>query len=309
MPVLAATGARPDRRRRAASRILVAVKLARYWVRQAGEAIGRDGRRVRVVSRGWSNESLEDARELARRIVGRLAGRLVSPESERRQYLYGERPLPEPVLREFRDGGDAPRAVVTRNAYGALVLNTHELMFVDIDRDDAPAADLVSGILSLFGKATPGPAGADAALADIQRVTERNGLAARVYKTAAGYRAIVTNARFDASAAHSEGLLQQFGADRLYVRLCRMQECFRARLTPKPWRCGLRVPPTSFPFDTLQEESRFRAWDAAYASATARYATCRYITTFGGARVDPGFEDLIAHHDQETKAASALPLA
>ncbi len=101
-------------------------------------------------------------------------------------------------------------------------------------------------------------------------------------------------------------MLQQYDADPLYVRLCRLQQSFRARLTPKPWQCGLRVPPASFPFDTPQQESRFRAWDADYAATAARYATCRYLTTFGG-RIAPAFEELIRFHDQETKAGTTLP--
>lgn len=44
-------------------------------------------------------------------------------------------------------------------------------------------------------------------------------------------------------------------------------------------------------------------------TTAARYATCRYLTTFGGDRVAPGFEELIRYHDQETKAGATLPLA
>jgi hypothetical protein len=291
------------------------MKLARYWTRESGEATGLDGRRVSVVARGWSNESLAAARELARTTARRLAERLAGGRAEPERYPYGERPLPEPVLREFRSGAGAdPSAVVTRNAYGALVLNARELMFVDIDRDDtpsaAPVAGLVSGIRSLFGKAPPAsPKAENPVLAGVQRVAESNGLAARVYKTAAGYRAIITNVHLDAGSGSSEGLLQQFDADPLYVRLCRMQQSFRARLTPKPWRCGLRAPAVSFPYDTPEDESRFRAWEATYASTASRYATCRYVATFGDARIAPEFEDLVHYHDQETRASTTLPLA
>jgi hypothetical protein len=162
------------------------VKLARYWAREPGEASGPEGSRVRVVSRGWSNDSLEAARAQARDTARRIAERLAARATERRQYLYGERPLPEPVVREFRGGGDEPRAVVTRNAYGALVLNAPALMFVDIDRDDGPAAatgrSLAAGVRALFGKTAPAPpAAASGVLAEIQRVAESERLAARVY--------------------------------------------------------------------------------------------------------------------------------
>jgi hypothetical protein len=215
-------------------------------------------------------------------------------------------------VHDFGNGVDDPAAITTRNAYGSLVLNARDLMFVDIDRDDtavSQAPDLVSSVMSLFGRAAPAAQKTSWVLNDIQSVTEQNGLAARVYKTAAGYRAIVTNVPFAAGTSETETLLRQFGSDPLYVRLCHMQESFRARLSPKPWRCGFRLPPSTFPFITPQEEARFRAWESDYSTAAAQYATCRYISTFGGVRILPEFEDLIAYHDQETKSNSSLPLA
>ena len=257
------------------------MKLARFWTKERGEAVGPGGR-VSAVARGWSNESIEDARRVARDLAQRVATRLASGEAARNQYLYGDRPLPEPIVREMGDG-----AVVTRNAYGSLVLNVRDLMFVDIDRQEQPAA-----VVPL-----------------IQRVADANGLAARVYQTAAGYRALITSERIEAGSPRSDALLQQFCADPLYVRLCRMQESFRARLSAKPWRCGLGTPPVTFPFITADEESRFRQWEARYTPAAARYATCRYLTWIGPGRMDPSLEELAYYHDVETKASSNLQLA
>src|SRR5579884_2054294 len=138
------------------------MKLAQFWTRQPGEASGPNGR-IRVTARGWSNQSLEDAARVARETAQRVAQRVATGVTTG-HYLYGERPLPEPVLKAF---GDA--AVVTRNVYGAEVLNTRDLMFVDIDRE---------------GGGVP---------RDIQNIAGRRGLSVRAYKTAAGYRAIVTN--------------------------------------------------------------------------------------------------------------------
>src|SRR2546425_2082787 len=132
------------------------MKLAHYWTRQPGEAIAPDGRRIRVVSRGWSDENIQQAAAVARDVAQRVARRIASGEMKSQQYMYGVRPLPEPILREFANGG-SPRAVITRNMYGALVMNAQDLMFVDVDREDR------------------------AVMNDIQRVAEANGLAARVY--------------------------------------------------------------------------------------------------------------------------------
>jgi hypothetical protein len=260
------------------------MKLARYWTRGQGEAIDSDGQRVRVVARGWSDESMDAARDRAREIAQRVAQRIISHPGQKNQYQYGDRPLPEPVIREF-----GPAAVVTRNAYGALVLNTDNLMFVDIDQDN--------------------PKPSQAVLDRVRSVAERHDFSARVYKTAGGYRVLIGNTSFQAGGSETETLLNEFGADPLYMRLCRIQESFRARLTPKPWRCRFHQPPFSFPFETPRAEAEYRNWERAYDSKASAYSTCSYVTTFGGVRIDAEFEDLVYYHDQETKATSNLPLA
>jgi hypothetical protein len=293
------------------------MKLAKFWTRQAGEARDSNGEVIRVLARGWSNESLQAAAEVARQIASTAAQRLATDFSDRKQYGYGDRPLPEPVVREFRDTTETPNAVITRNVYGALVMNARDLMFVDIDRENvqpvaAIAQNLMSSVFSLFSKpaaqpAPPPPQAGDGVVEGIQKVAARNGLVVRVYKTAAGYRAMVVNAGFDASSARSEELLKEFGADPLYVRLCKMQQSFRARLTPKPWRCEIGTPPVSFPFETADAEARFQQWVRQYTAKSAGYATCKFLASSGTPH--EAFSELVAYHDSETKAGSGLPLA
>jgi hypothetical protein len=253
------------------------MKLARFWTRGNARLTGPRGP-IEVRARGWSDESLDNARICAQNIARRVAERLISHPQERNQYQYGDRPLPEPLIRQL----DAT-AVVTRNAYGSLVLNVDQLMFVDIDR-----ANAIDGI---------------------RTVAQRHGLSARVYQTAGGYRVMIPHMRFAANGPDSVALLTEFGSDPLYIHLCRMQSSFRARLTPKPWRCDFRKPPVEFPFETPQDDAQFRQWEAEYNARAGRYATCRYEATFGGVRTLPEFEAAIEYHDQETKANMSLPLA
>ena len=293
------------------------MKLAKYWVREKGQALTADGKKFDLSVRGWSNESIDAAHASARDSIKRIAAMFQSGSVPKNHYLYGDRPLPEPILREFSNGAAGPLAAVTRNAYGAHVLNTRDLMFVDIDREDTPppggaSSGLLSTVLSLFSKpapaATPLPQNYQA-LHDIERVALDNRLVARVYKTAAGFRALIVNETFEAGSARSEALMKQFASDPLYVRLCRIQNSFRARLTPKPWRCGCQMLRVKFPFDDPREEILFQNWKSKYIAAASRYATCKYLASFGGARIDPQFEELVAYHDEQTKATSGLPLA
>jgi hypothetical protein len=295
------------------------MRVARFWSRDQDEVVNRAGERIQVVSRGWSDESIEAARAKAREIARRVAQRIANNPTSRNQYPYGDRPIPEPVIREF---GEAARAMVTRNVYGALVLNTDDLMFVDIDREDAEAdvggdltaglQEALSGIFSLFGKQAPAaqiPKAPATVLDSIRGVVEKRGLSARVYRTAAGHRVLVTDRRFRAGDSETEALLNEFGADGMYMRLCRTQESFRARLTPKPWRCGHRKPPVAFPFETGEAVAAFEEWEQEYERQCQPHATCRFVASLGNGAVVPGFEELIEYHDRETKALSGQPLA
>ena len=239
------------------------MRFARFWTRS--EATDSQGEGIRVVSRGWSDASLEEARQCARQRAQRLADRIVTDRSAPNQYDYGDAPVPEPVVLDLRPEGAA--AAVTRNSYGSLVLNADELIFADVDDDGGSGNALVDRI---------------------RRVVERNAFSARLYRTAAGYRVMVTNRRVRGGGDEAEALLVQFGSDPMYTRLCRVQESFRARLTPKPWRCGFRKPPVKFPFEDAASQRAFREWEAEYNQAIAGYATCKLVTTFGSS-VDPAF--------------------
>jgi len=281
------------------------MKTARYWTRAQQEfpAPDDDGPPLQLKARGWSNDSLDAARIKAIEIAGRVAERIAVGFTKADRYPYGDRPLPEPVIREFSG------AIVTRNAYGSLVLNTDRMMFVDVDRKAEPPKS--GGLFSsLFGKSKPAPEPVrDPVIDELAEVTSRHKLAARLYETAAGYRLIVTNVGFSPGGPDSEALLAEYKSDRLYVRLCRMQECFRARLTPKPWRCGYPKRYTEFPFETPRDQESARKWESEYGSKSAMFSTCRFIGELGSGFADPDFRELIEFHDRETKAAQGHPLA
>jgi hypothetical protein len=260
------------------------MKFARYWTRRPGEATDSQGDTIQVLSRGWSDVSLEDAARLAQERAARLAAR-VADRNAPNQYDYGDAPVPEPIVRDFRPEGAA--AVVTRNSYGSLVLNTDEMLFADVDA----TAGMRNGPLDV-----------------VSRVAGRYGFCWRLYQTAAGYRVMVTNRRIRGGSDEAEAILREFGSDPLYMRLCRTQQSFRARLTPKPWRAGARKPPVKFPFEEPGAEASFRQWEGEYNRGIAPYATCRLIHTDGD-QVDAAFAPLVEYHDRETKASSNLPLA
>ncbi len=284
------------------------MKIARYWTRAEAEAWRPGGERIHARARGWADDSVESAGNCARDIARRVAERIAAGDIDKKRYPYGDRPLPEPVIREFT----STSAIVTRNAYGSLVLNADHLLFADID--DQPARKTSAGSLgrafsALFGKTKlPSPAG-DPFIQGLNAVTMSHGRKARLYRTAAGYRLMITDARYKPGSPETEALLAQYHADPLYVRLCRLQESFRARLTPKPWRCDMRVPPGEFPYETSEAWNQYTHWESEYNAKTTAFATCHFLADLGTGYDADEFREVIDFHDRETKVTQALPLA
>jgi len=83
----------------------------------------------------WSDSSLAEAEALAREAARKLAGLFAAGKQPQGRYAYGDRPLREPVLNEVRGPAGEMAAVVTRNSYGCLVLNTTGVMLLDKDWD------------------------------------------------------------------------------------------------------------------------------------------------------------------------------
>jgi hypothetical protein len=277
------------------------MKIHRYWAReQAVDARGR------TVSRyGWSDDGPEPAREHARQRARAALAQLDAPHPPPAHYLYGDRPLREPIV-ETLGAPEAPTAIVTRNAYGALILNAADVFFADIDRaPPSPGAALRALIGRLWGRSAR-----DAAIPERveQAAAERPGLGLRLYRTAAGYRCLAASQRFAPGSPAADALLDALDSDPQYRRLCRVQQCFRARLSPKPWRCGLAPPPVRFPWQNEQEAEAFAQWQAAYDQACRGYAVCELAATFGPAADDPDLAALIRLHDRLTCVAGA-PLA
>jgi hypothetical protein len=203
--------------------------------------------------------------------------------------------------------------VVTRNSFGCLVLNTARVMFVDVDLPRSRRTPSSGGWLArLLGRSGQGSSdGAEAqALARLDAwVRAHPGTGFRVYRTRAGLRYLGTSGVFEPASAATEALLEALGCDPLYVRLCREQQSFRARLTPKPWRCGVARPPSRFPHETAEREEAFRRWLERYDDKSSRFATCAYVSTVGAERVHGEIEPILRFHDEATRTASGLALA
>jgi hypothetical protein len=324
--------------------------IPRYWSRADSQATTPDGRPVRFHVWRGSRASASDAQALANEAVGRIADRIQRGAGFPERYAYGDRPLREEVVRELPAGiGDteAPDAALTRNSYGALVLNASHAFFIDVDvaQADTPSsssrasssssaqnpADAVWDVVeslpmpgalkSIFGSirkattppAAPPPPPADpqsAALGRLRQwVASHPEWRVRVYRTHSGLRYLVTHAPFGPTDPDAQAGMTALGADPQYVKLCAVQKSFRARLTPKPWRIGMDNPPVTFPYESPAEEGAMQQWVSAYDSGSAGRATAQFMEEMGGGSEDPDITAIRILHDEHTRATSGLPLA
>ncbi len=279
--------------------------IPRAWAKANGECTTADNRKLSVAVWGWGQEEASAKREASTRLA-RLIDRIRRGDPFPDGYAYGSRPLREEILETFSgESEDQPNAVITRNRYGAMVLNTSRLLFLDVDL--APPT-LAQRLRRLF-TASRSP-GDEIALAKLRDALREFGRATfRLYRTAAGLRAIAIDREFDPAGRDAQELMQATGTDPAFVRLCLAQKSFRARLTPKPWRCKCPLPPGEHPRGEELVRQQFAAWLDRYDLASAKYATCRYLETIGSSSLKGAAERLVALHDRVTRCDASLPLA
>lgn len=267
----------------------------------------------RLIAWGWSDANPDDALANARSRVQRIRDWLSRGESRPSvdtQYGYPNRPMREEVLREFRDGDGALVGIVSRNRPGCEVLNTTNLLFIDIDEPYAKP----QGVFSKWfgGKKSSSSTGTfeETIQNSVRAWLDANpGWGLRVYRTRAGARIIATHVPVPQDDAMVNAIFSTFNADMLYRELCATQKCFRARLTPKAWRCKIPDPGVCWPWENDGVEQKFRTWQQRYAAVAANFATCRLLGQFGNETLHPALAELIHFHDSATRADTSLPLA
>jgi hypothetical protein len=326
--------------------------VPRFWA----EARVRDrvaGRQVTIRRWGWSDESQAAAQTHAEQrardaLERKRAGEDVHRREQKVAYNGADGfPIREEIVERHGE------TVVTRNGYGALCLNTPNVLFLDID-----FPELGGKYLWLLLLAFPVPVAvwyfagtkigafmafvfalwfvvwlvewlvrrdlrnrdpyAEHERAALARVTKfvnaRPDWEVRVYRTPVGLRVLVTHRTFDPNEPEVLACFRALRVDKLYARMCRMQKCFRARVSPKPWRTGVhslrrvRPRPGLWPLTGAKLAARAE-WVTEYNTACAGFASCRYLDTLGRGGVCPAARPVLELHDRLCKANSNLPLA
>jgi len=306
------------------------------------------GKQVTVRRFGWSDASQAEAQAnadlRAREAIARIArGETVARRDLKRAYNGSEGvPIREEIVERHGE------TVITRNSYGALCLNTPNVLFVDIDFVERPGARLIWSVIALllvgaflvgwFGHPGFGCFAAFLSLGGgylvavllhrlavrlrggpeqlarsrIDRFVSRHpDWSLRLYRTPAGLRILAMHRTFDPREAAVAECFQALGTDPVYARMCFRQNCFRARLSPKPWRIGIgqhMKPVGVWPVDPEGLPER-RRWIDAYERAAKNYAACRFIEAVGSTMVNPVAIEVQRMHDELCQAHRALEIA
>jgi hypothetical protein len=288
------------------------MNIPRFWAK-AERSVTIAGQQYHFVAWKGSDLSVVDAERLAGEVLEQRIARKERGE-KLAHYPKDGRPLREEIIQDVMLGSERV-AVITRNAAGCLVLNTARVMFVDIDFVNAPYLQgsfkgcLTAFIASWFGKAdTRSPE--EHALDYIRTWHENhNDWGMCIYRTKRGFRLLVTHDVFNPTSAAVQQAMEELGADKRYKLLCASQSCFRARLTPKPWRINLQKPVTRYPWETPEQELLQREWEEKYHQVIGNYAVCKFIASLGNATIHPEAAHIIQIHDQYVLSGQEKPLA
>lgn len=259
------------------------MKIYKYWTVEK-QKILIDGTEQVINCYGGSNNSVDEAqlraREKAEKIKRKIAG-------ERHVFDRYEAEIREEILQMIDD-----HSAITRNRYGAQVLNTENLMILDIDKPK-PAAG--GGLGGLFKKKDSRPPKEQIfeMVRNLAASAKYKDYGFRTYETYQGARVIVLGRSFDPRGSETKKIMDEFNCDQLYTRLCNKQGCFRARLTPKPYRMKMQAYKVKFPRDG--DDTEFQQWLTKYESESRGFSVCKFIEQVGARH---SMNEVVRLHDE-----------
>ena len=267
------------------------MKIFTHWMAEK-RRVDIQGEDREITTYGGSNVSMEEAAFKAKDKMEKIIRKI---NGDRHVFDDYEVEIREEILQTVDE-----KTIITRNRYGAQVMNAENLLFLDIDKPK-PA-----GLGGLFKKNTP-ESGKERIFDMVRKLAAGSayaGLGFRLYETYQGARVIVTGGNFEARSRETQSLMKDFNVDPLYASICRKQGCFRARLTPKPWRMKMKAYKVRYPREDV--DSQFNEWLRAYEQASRNFRVCKFIEQAGAGS---GMSEAVRLHDEMTGANLHLSLA
>lgn len=308
-------------------------------------------RMVKLRRWGWSNVSQEEAQAHAdARVQAAMAGWVRGDSMPRREpKVPYNGAVSLPIREETVEHHGS--TIITRNAYGAQCLNTPNVLFADVDfaleRSAWPqrlalfwGPIIVATLLArhwlpgypwvlwwvlatvaqisytstqMHQRRKHRAVQAKVLARAQQWVAQHPSWGLRLYRTPAGVRMLATHRLLDPNEAEVERFFKAMNTDPLYAAMCRNQQCFRARLTAKPWNMLRSIRPATprpAPWPTASQEAleRRSTWLSTYDRAAQRYAACQWVSTIGHPTVHFEVQPVLHLHDTRCQAHSTQAL-
>lgn len=264
------------------------MKYFKYWAHETFKiSIGGQLENIKLLA--GSNISrqaaIEDAEQQAKKIEQRIAERRPKDDYE-------------VAIKEYVDDIIDESNIITICRYGAKILNTNQYTILDLDDYPVEFFDLFKSL----GKLTKKERIVFKFNEKIKRHPEL-GKDFRIYETTKGVR-VIGKKYIEPGDNRYTSLMRKLFVDWIYIQMTRKQNCYRARVTPKPYRMRMQTIRIKSPLDCEQEA--YIEWSKTYQSNAENYSVVRLLETTGQ---DFSHEPVIRLHDQLCNARRNRQLA
>lgn len=264
------------------------MKYFKYWVKETCN-ISLAGQPQSINLLMGSNISKQAASDEAQSCAQLIEQRIARGE---RKTEY-ESAIKEYVKEIINDSN-----IITVCRYGAQVLNTTQYTILDLDDYPVDFMDFFKPLGKLSKKAR-------IVYKFEQRLKKfpELGKRFRIYETAKGVRVIAKTYIAPRSQDFLK-LMRKLGVDCIYIDLCRKQNCYRARLTPKPYRMKINTIKVKSPLDC--ETESYANWAESYQVASQGFSVVKIIKTLGDSFAN---DPIIKLHDERCNLGATHRLA
>ncbi|PCJ16779.1 MAG: hypothetical protein COB04_10065 [Gammaproteobacteria bacterium] len=188
--------------------------------------------------------------------------------------------------------------IITICRYGAKVLNTTQYTILDLDDYPVSFFDWFKSLGKLTKK--------ERIVYKFERNIKRYPMLGndfRIYETTKGVR-VIGKKYIQPSGKKYSSIMRKLNVDRIYIQLSKKQNCYRARITPKPYRMKINTIKVKSPLDCEREP--YLSWAKDYDARAERFTVVKLLKSIGQ---DFSHEPVIKIHDQIANASKSGRLA
>lgn len=264
------------------------MKYFKFWIKETFK-ISIDGKikeiKLLVGSNISKKAATDDAAAQVKKIEQRIAER--KPKEE---YDVAIKEHVSDIIDESN--------IITICRYGAKILNTNQYTILDLDDYPIDFLDIFKSLGKLTKK--------ERIVFKFQERIKRYPILGndfRIYETTKGVR-VIGKKYIETSSKKYTSLMNNLYVDWIYIQMSKKQNCYRARITPKPYRMRMRTIKIKSPLDC--ETNEYIDWSEEYEKKSQGYTVVRLLKSIGQ---DFSNDHVIKIHDEISNAHKNNTLA